>query len=114
MAKVLLREIALHQKLYRDPKTGIAWVEDGTRGLAHSAHPNIDATGSVRGMRALGHWGRHDRVVRSHGFCYNIESCIVDDELDAAARDACVCGGYHGRLGERFRFPDGSWSAPTA
>ena len=41
----------MHIFLYRDDKSGLAWVEDGSTGLGHSAHPNISATGSVKGMK---------------------------------------------------------------
>jgi uncharacterized protein YfiM (DUF2279 family) len=95
-AKVLLREIRPHVKLYRDPKTGIAWVEDGTSGTAASAHPNISASGSVSGMKRKGYWGKSDRTVRSHGFIYNIDRGACSTKLDEIARDACNCGGYHG------------------
>jgi len=84
-----------HVRLYRDPKTGIAWVEDGTSGLGHTSHANISSTGSVRGMKQLGHWAKSDRMVRSHGWIYNIDTCVVTNDLDRIARDACRCGGRH-------------------
>lgn len=95
MTKVLLEAIRPHVKLYRDPKTGIAWVENGESGCGHSAHPNIDATGSIRGMKARGYWRKADRCVRSHGFIYNTDSLVVSDELDEVARQHCRCGGAH-------------------
>lgn len=93
--KVLLDTIQPHAKLYRDSKTGIAWVANGSTGCGHSAHPNIDATGSIRGMKKLGYWRKNDRCVRSHGFIYNIDSLVVSDELDEIARQNCRCGGQH-------------------
>lgn len=95
ISKVLVEIIRPHVKLYRDPKTGIAWVEDGTTGTGHSCHPNIHATGSVRGMKQRGHWGKHDRTVRSHGWIYNIDHSIVTGDLDAIACAHCNCGGVH-------------------
>jgi hypothetical protein len=95
-SKELLRTIRPYVKLYRDSKTGIAWVEDGSSGMGHSAHPNIHGTGSVTGMRTRGFWGAKDRTVRSHGFIYNIDRSQVSGELDRIARDACRCGGNHG------------------
>jgi hypothetical protein len=92
----LVRTIGPHAKLYRDRKTGIAWVEDGSSGTGHSAHPNIDATGSVRGMKAKGWWGKNDRTVRSHGFIYNIDIFHTSDDYDVIAARACQCGGNHG------------------
>lgn len=93
--KVLLEEIKPHVRLYRDPSTGLAWVEDGTSGCGHSAHPNIDATGSVRGMKDRGYWDKADRTLRAHGFIYNIDKSAVSDELDEIARQHCQCGGKH-------------------
>ena len=104
MAKELIREVRPHVRLYRDPKTGIAWVEDGTSGMGHTAHPNISATGSVRGMKNLGHWPKSARTVRSHGWIYNIDSCVVTNELDRIARDACRCGGDHD-CGPKTQYP---------
>lgn len=89
--KQLIKEIAPYQKLYRDNRNGIAWVEDGSTGLGHSCHPNIDITGSVRGMKQLGYWGKKDRTVRSHGWIYNVDKIVVDDELDEIAEAECKC-----------------------
>ena len=110
MAKVLIQEVRPHVRLYRDPKNGIAWVEDGTSGLGYSAHSNISSTGSVRGMKNLGHWRKTARTVRSHGWIYNIDSCIVTSELDEIAREACRCGGNHdcGAAVENIRRPSGN------
>ena len=44
--KQLIRHVQPHIDLYTDPDSGLAWVENGTAGVAHSAHPNIDITGS--------------------------------------------------------------------
>lgn len=105
MAKVLLKVIRPHVQLYRDPKTGIAWVEDGTTGNGHSCHPNISSTGSVRGMKSLGYWNKQDRTVRSHGWVYNIDHVAVSGELDKIACQHCQCGGRHetGRARRRGR-----------
>lgn len=89
-------EIRPHVRLFRDPVTGIAWVEDGTTGSAHSAHPNIHISGSVEGMRDRGYWGRNERTVTCNGWIYNIDRCVSDDELDEIARTHCQCGGNHG------------------
>lgn len=100
MAKQLLKEIAPHIKLYRDTRTGIAWVENGSTGNGHSPHPNIDASGSVAGMKKQGYWDQTDQTVRSHGFIYNISVCSVEDQYDEIARQHCQCGGNHSRHGD--------------
>lgn len=88
MAKKLVKEI----RVYRDDKTGIAWVENGS-GLRYSCHPNIDVSGSVEGMKSLGYWGKDDIVVRSHGFQYNISRLAVDEgnEFEMLAAQECMC-----------------------
>ena len=91
MAKKLIGNVSDYQRLYRDDKTGIAWVEDGSTGLGHSCHANIDASGSIRGMKDRGYWGKKDRCVRSHGFIYNIDTYVVSGVLDKIAADACMC-----------------------
>ena len=90
-----VRRIPPHAALFRDPKTGIAWVEDGSTGLGHTAHANIASSGSVAQMKRKGFWGKDDRTVRSHGIIYNIDTCIVNNDLDRVARDACRCDGAH-------------------
>ena len=91
--KQLLKEIRPYVRLYRDTKTGIAWVEDGSTGCGGSCHPNIHATGSIRGMKKLGFWRKNDRAVRSHGFIYNVDSLVISDKLDQIAADHCRCVG---------------------
>lgn len=91
MAKQYIKEIKTYVELYRDDRTGIAWVVDGSTGMGFSCHSNISTTGSVRGMKQLGYWGKADRVVRSHGFAYNIDTLIVSDELDKIAAEYCNC-----------------------
>lgn len=64
--KHLLELIRPNVKLFRDTKTGIAWVEDGASGNAHSCHPNISDSGSIRGMKDRGYWDKKARTVRTH------------------------------------------------
>ncbi len=89
--KQFIRQIEEHVNLYRDDKTGIAWIEDGRTGLGTSVHANIDSSGSVSGMKALGYWGGKDRTVRSHGWIYNIDSFVCDkkNELEMIVADEC-------------------------
>lgn len=95
MTKRILRVVSEHVVLYRDDRTGISWVEDGTTGNGHTCHASIDATGSVRGMKKLGYWRKNDRTVRSHGYIYNIDTFIASDDLDWLAAQNCQCGGKH-------------------
>lgn len=91
--KTFIREVKPYCNLYRDSKTGIAWIEDGSTGCGHSCHPNIDASGSVRGMKERGYWNKDDTTVRSHGFIYNISKFSIDDknELDLIVAGECNC-----------------------
>lgn len=95
MAKVKIREIKPYAILYRDNNTGIAWIEDGSSGCGFSVHSNIDSSGSVKGMKNLGYWGKKDRAVRSHGFIYNIDSfvCDKDNEFEMIVAKECMCQG---------------------
>lgn len=88
-----LRQIEPYIQLYRDDRTGIAWVENGQTGCGHSAHPNIDRTGSVRGMRERGYWPHPERAIRCGGFIYNVDRVVVSDGYDAIAQEACRCIG---------------------
>lgn len=95
MAKKLIRKIDEYATLYRDDKNGIAWIEDGNTGFGHSCHANIDASGSVMGMKNLGYWDKEDRVIQSHGFKYNIDTFVVDKEnqYDLIVANECMCQG---------------------
>jgi hypothetical protein len=95
MHKHMIKLIGPGQVLYRDTKTGLAWVEDTNTGTGYSAHPNISSTGSIKGMRNLGYWGLFDRVVCSHGFYYNVDMSAGMDDLSSIARQHCHCGGKH-------------------
>lgn len=88
-----IKNIGSCAELHRDPKSGIAWVKDYSTGMGHSCHANIDATGSARGMKKLGYWGKNDRTVKSHGFIYNIDTFVVDkkDPYDMLAAKYCQC-----------------------
>jgi len=100
MSKRLVKVIKPYVNLYRDDKNGIAWIEDFSTGIGHSVHPNIDSTGSVKGMREQGYWGKKDRVVRSHGLKYNISKFIASDELDNIVADYCMCEECQKRRGK--------------
>lgn len=98
--KRFIRMAGPHAKLYRDDRTGIAWVADGSTGLGYSAHPNIDRTGSVTGMKKLGYWGKNDRTVRSNGFIYNISRLAVDPSVpyEKLAAQECRCSACRERV----------------
>lgn len=96
MSKTLIKEIKPYIELYRDERTGIAWVENGSAGIRHSVHPNIDITGSIRGMKKLGYWKQDDVTVKSHGYIYNVSKVVVSDDYDQIAKDNCRCVGCRG------------------
>lgn len=92
--KKMVREINEHATLYRDDVSGIAWIEDGSTGMEFTVHSNISNTGSIRGMKKLGYWRKADRTVRSHGYIYNIDSFVVDNNnpLEKLLADSeCKC-----------------------
>ena len=41
-------------------------------------HPSIHYTGSVRGMKKLGYWGKDDLCVRCGQYIYNLSITIND------------------------------------
>ena len=101
--KQFIRKFDESVTLFRDDKSGIAWIEDGRTGLGISVHSNIDASGSVAGMKKLGYWGKSDRTVRSHGFIYNIDSFVCDknNELEMIVANHCMCAGCKERRNEQ-------------
>lgn len=91
--KKMIRKVKEYAILYRDDKTGIAWIQDGSSGCGFSVHANIDASGSVRGMKEKGYWRKKARTVRSHGFIYNIDTfvCDMDNEFERIVSEECCC-----------------------
>lgn len=86
-----VRKVGEHQTLKRCVTHGIAIVEDGSLGGAHSAHANIQ-----NGKRAAEEfYGPTSRIVVCHGWAYNTARVVVSDEYDEMAREACHCGGTH-------------------
>ena len=41
-------------------------------------HPSIHHTGSVRGMKKLGFWGKNDECVRCGQYIYNLSITITN------------------------------------
>lgn len=93
MAKTLeyVKHIGDYKDLYRNTNTGIAFINDGSTGLRHSCHSNIDASGSIRGMKERGFWGKKDRCIKCNGFIYNIDTLVIHDDLDRIASENCMC-----------------------
>lgn len=66
-------------------QNGIVSIENYSVGIGHSCHPNIDASGSVKGMKNLGYWRKDATTVKAHGFIYNKSSIVISDPLDLLA-----------------------------
>ena len=91
MTKRLIKEIKPYIELFINDKTGIAWIENGSTGNSHSVHPNISASGSVKGMKQLGYWREEDVTKKCNGRIYNISEFVVTDELDKIVSKYCKC-----------------------
>lgn len=63
----------------------VTCIENGSVGIGHTAHSNIDVTGSIKGMKSKGFWGKHDLIVKERGFYYNMSMVVIGDDLDALA-----------------------------
>ena len=66
-------------------KNGICCIANHSTGGGHSCHPNIASTGSVKGMKKMGYWGKTDSCVRANGFIYNKSVIHCSDTLDYIA-----------------------------
>jgi hypothetical protein len=96
MAMKHIKSVGSYKELYVCDRTGIAVVRDGSTGMSHSAHPNIDASGSVRGMKRLGYWGKKDTVVRTNGAIYNVSLLRnhTENKWTKIATMQCKCGNH--------------------
>ena len=93
--KTFIKEIKKHANLYTCPRTGLAWIENGTTGTKHTLHANIYDSGSVRGMKQSGYWRKEDRTVKTNGFIYNVDTMCNDDneEFNFYLKKYCQCPG---------------------
>jgi hypothetical protein len=64
-------------------KGKIITIDNRSAGCGHSAHPNIDISGSVSGMKKLGYWDKKDTIVKSAGYYYNISKTAISENIDA-------------------------------
>lgn len=85
--------------VFRDEKTGVAWIDDEITGLHYTVHPNIHGKGSVIGMKASGAWKKHDKIARVNGFIYNISNFICDNDnpFEMLIANNCMCEGCRTR-----------------
>ena len=95
---IVLCEIKEHVTLNRDRKTGLAFIQDGTTGLHHTIHPNIDSTGSVSGMIANGPWEKDDIVLSTPYGHYNLSQKVITDDYDKIVAQHCLCNVCKARL----------------
>ena len=77
--------LRLDGNLCQIKRKNIVVIENYSTGGGYSAHPNIDKTGSVSGMKRLGYWKKDDKTVKQDGFIYNISSVYISNNLDALA-----------------------------
>lgn len=79
-----LKEIG---ELVSDPERDLAidkiiTIKNYSVGIRHSAHPNIDKTGSVKGMIKLGYWHKNDVIISQGDFIYNFTKVHCSHPLD--------------------------------
>lgn len=73
-----------YQRAKHDPATGLVWIEDGTAGVAHSAHLNVEANRVTRKMREYKGW------IECRGFLYS-PNTLPSTALDRIAARYCQC-----------------------
>jgi hypothetical protein len=76
-------KLSQYQRAKQDPSTGLVWIEDGTAGVAHSAHPNVEANRETRRL--------HPTWLECRGFLYSPD-VFTSTELDKLAAAYCQCG----------------------
>lgn len=71
-----------YQRIKQDPFSGMVWIEDGTIGGSHSAHPNVEANKITRRL--------HPDYTECNGFLYSRE-IFTSTDLDRLAAKYCQC-----------------------
>jgi len=86
----------------------VVTIENYTAGCGHSAHPNIDRSGSVKGMKKLGYWSKHDLIIRQGGHIYNYSKIYCSNPLDelCLALETHNCETRYEGYQVTFIFPD--------
>jgi hypothetical protein len=83
--KLTSEGLRLNNQLCKIHRGKVVTIENNSVGIGHSAHANIDASGSVKGMKSLGYWGKNDVTLKQGGFIYNLSTVVISDPLDALA-----------------------------
>jgi hypothetical protein len=86
---------------------GLVQLRNGSSGTGHSPFINVDRTANLAGLRKLYRWGKDDKLVRAHGFIYNLNMPSVTDELDMLSH-VLITQGVHllpQQPGETTRVP---------
>ncbi len=52
-------------------------MKTAARSVITDRHPSIHKSGSVRGMKKLGYWGKNDVCVRIGDYIYNLSITIT-------------------------------------
>lgn len=60
----------------------ICTIWNESLGMEHCAHPNIDKTGSVKGMKSRGFWREEDKIYSKGGYHFNMSKVTFSDDLD--------------------------------
>jgi len=91
MSKTFIKQLAEYVELHRDAKTGIAWINDGKTGCEESLHPSIDKSGSIKGMKKKGYWGKNDKIITCNNGHYNISKESQFSVYAKTLKKACKC-----------------------
>lgn len=102
--RTFVRELGKKRTLYRDPETGLAWIEDARTHTTHCSHPRV--LGSVTltqpslqksKINLLTGWlvGDHLLFADDSRYIYNLSRSEVVTYLDAEAARNCDCAGNH-------------------
>lgn len=83
------KKLNAYQHAKFDPLTGLVWIEDGTAGVSHSAHPNVEANKYTRRDRKFVGWVQSGP---QRAFLYSPQR-FVSTDLDALAASYCQCPG---------------------
>lgn len=84
-------------KIYRNIKTGIAFVDDTEHGVIWSCHPMLSSDASIQMTRVNGIWKKEASIARNNGFIFNVDELDIVNPYNRLMLNYCECRGCRRR-----------------
>lgn len=76
--------LEISKKTYSYPilKKGVVGIKNYSDGYIQLAHPDIDITGSIKGMKNKKYWEKDDKIIQVFNRKVNVSKTIINNIID--------------------------------